>query len=126
MRLFLVIAATLIVSQANAQVPNLNPSNASPMWLAPDPRGALLTHLNTDGSMLLKNGRGWISTISINTASAGTLTIYDSTNATGKVMAVIDVSKQTANVAVVHPWPFEVGCFVVLAAPGSDVTIITH
>src|SRR5215472_8303987 len=114
------VASLLLLGQpALAQVPNYNPGNANPIWIAPDPRGANITHLNANGSVLLAAGKGWLSTISINTSATGTLTIYDGIDATGAVLAVIDVSKNTTNVAVVQPWPFQTGCFVVLNAAGS-------
>jgi len=125
--LIALLAALVFTGTAAAQtVPNLVPGNANPVWLTPDPRGAAVTHIAANGSTLIKVGGGWISTISINTAAVGTMTIYDGTDATGTVMAVIDVSKSTVNVAVVTPWPFKVGCFVVVSASGSDITIITH
>ena|SRR5262252_9311311 len=120
------IAVMFLCPAAAQPVPNLIPGNANPVWLTPDPRGAVVTHIAANGSTLIKAGGGWISTISINTAAVGTMTIYDGTDATGMVMAVIDVSKSTVNVAVVTPWPFKVGCFVVVSATGSDITIITH
>ena len=128
MRLLIAVAALIALASplAAQSVPNLNPYNASPVWLAPDPRGAVLTHISANGSKLIKSGTGWISTISINTAATGTMTVYDGVDASGAVMAVIDVSKGTSNVPIVTPWPFQVGCFIVLAASGSDITIITH
>jgi hypothetical protein len=97
---------------------------ASPIWLAPPPAGVTLTHINAAGSLLIKTGKGYISTISINTAATGSLTIYDGINATGAVIAVIDTSKNTANSAL-SPWPIQTGLFIVLVG-NADITIISR
>jgi hypothetical protein len=96
---------------------------ASPIWLAPTP-GSALTHLSAAGSTLIKTGKGWLSTISINTPATGSLTVYDGTNGSGTVLGVIDTSKNTT-ASGLTPWPFQVGCYVVLVG-NADITIVTH
>jgi hypothetical protein len=97
---------------------------ATPVWAAPDPRGTTLTHLTAAGSFLIKTGKGWISTVNVNTSGNGTLTIYDGIDATGTVLAVIDTSKNTTTSAF-SPWPFKTGLFMVQTG-AADVTIISH
>ena len=86
--------------------------------------GLALRGVDAAGSLLIKTGKGYISTFSINTAATGSLTIYDGINATGTVIAVIDTSKNTANSAF-SPWPIQTGLFVVLVG-NADITIISR
>lgn len=54
-------------------------------------------HLTT--TILIKSGIGFLNTVTINGVSvAGTLTIYDGTDATGSIMAIITLA--------VNPTPF--------------------
>ena len=107
-------------------LPTLDPGNAQPVWLAPNPTGQTLTHLAATGSYLIKAGKGWVTDISLNTmATNGSLTVYDGVDATGKVIAVIDVSKSSPGLAGSEPWGFSVGLFVVLSGT-ADLTIVSH
>jgi hypothetical protein len=107
-------------------LPTVDPANAQPVWLAPNPTPGALNHIATAGSYLLKAGKGWITGISVNTysQSAGTLTVYDGTSASGSVMAVVDVSKQTGTQNAEY-WGFQNGLFVVLST-NADITIVVH
>jgi hypothetical protein len=56
------------------------------------------------------------------------LTCYDGTNATGTVIAIIDVSKGNPSPQTAAPWAFQTGFFIVLSAnaTGVDLTIVSH
>jgi len=101
----------------------LEQSASIPVYLAGAP-GATLRHIAAAGSALLKTGAGVLRSIDINTpaASNSALTFYDGTDATGAVMAVIDCTKQTANVGTAG-WPFKVGCFYALTG-APDITLV--
>ena len=101
----------------------LETSGAVPVYLAGSPSATLL-HINTAGSVLVKTGAGALRSIDINTpaASNSTLTFYDGTTAAGAVMAVIDCTKQTANVGTAG-WPFKVGLFLALTGT-PDLTLV--
>ena len=100
--------------------------NAMPVWIAPNPMPATLTHFNTAGSYLILSGPGWITGVEVNTtATSGTLTLYDGTDATGYVMAVIDVSKQAPSPGSGTPWPCKNGLFIVLSG-NADITVVAH
>jgi hypothetical protein len=106
-------------------LPNIDPMNAMPVWLAPSPTGATLTHLTAAGDVLIKTGAGWITGISVNTTGSGSLTVYDGVDATGNVMGVIDLTKQNPSSANASPWPFQTGLFVSQSG-AADVTIVSH
>jgi hypothetical protein len=102
---------------------------AIPVWIAPNPiPGGTLTHISAIGSYLVRTGKGWLTGISINTpaTSNATLTVYDGTDATGAVMAVIDVSKGNPNAQTASPWGFSTGLFLVLAGNAADITLVSH
>ena len=106
-------------------------SAAQPVWIAPNPNpGGTLTHINAPGSYLVRSGTGWITGITVNSMASGsaTMTCYDGIDATGTVIAVIDVSKSNPSPQTAAPWGFSVGFFVVLSAgaSGADVTIVSH
>jgi hypothetical protein len=106
--------------------PNFDRFNAQPVWLCPSPAGSpiKLTHIAAAGSYLIEDGWGFLMEVSINTtASSGSLTLYDGLDATGNVMAVIDVTKNNPSASNNTPWPFNTGLFVVLSG-GADVTIL--
>jgi|SRR5215467_3419620 len=86
---------------------------------------ATLTHLTTAGSYLIASRPGFLSEVSINTTGAsGSLVLYDGIDATGAVMAVIDISKGNPSSGNSTPWPFKTGLFAVLSA-AADITILT-
>jgi len=86
---------------------------------------ATLTHLTTAGSYLIASQPGFLVEVSVNTtASAGSLTLYDGIDATGAVMASIDISKGNPSSGNSTPWPFKTGLFAVLSA-AADITILT-
>jgi hypothetical protein len=100
-----------------------------PVWITPNPiPGGTLTHIATTGSHLVRTGKGWLTGISINTpaTSNATLTVYDGIDATGSVMAVIDVSKGNPSAQTASPWGFNVGLFLVLAGNAADLTLVSH
>jgi hypothetical protein len=104
---------------------------AVPVWIAPNPNpGGTLTHISTPGSYLVRSGAGWITGISVNSVSSGggTLTCYDGIDATGAIIAVIDVSKGNPSPQTAAPWGFSTGFFVVLSAnaTGADLSIVSH
>ena len=106
-----------------------DPANALPVWIAPNPNpGGTLTHISAAGSYLVRTGKGWITGISVNTpaTSNSTLTVYDGVDATGSVMAVIDMSKGNPNAQSAAPWPFANGLFLVFAGTAADITIVSH
>jgi hypothetical protein len=107
---------------------NANPANAQPVWIAPNPTPGLLVHLTSAGSTLVKTGPGWITGVSVNTLATGgtaTLTLYDGTDATGSVIAVIDLTKGNPSPQSAAPWPFQNGLFLVMTA-AADITIVAH
>src|SRR6516162_5579847 len=99
-----------------AGLPTVDPFNAAPVWFAPNPTPQILTHLATSGSYLISSGSGWIANISVNTTAAtGSLTVYDGVDATGSVIAVMDVSRSISGGGF-SPWRFVNGLFVVLSS----------
>ena len=107
--------------------PNFNRFNAQPVWICPSPSDTFvtLTHINAPGSYLIQSSWGFITEISVNTtANSGSLTIYDGLDATGNVLAVIDVTKGNPSSGNATPWPFMTGLFVVLAGT-PDITILS-
>jgi hypothetical protein len=104
---------------------------AVPVWIAPNPNpGSYLTHIGAPGSYTIASGAGWITGISVNSTATGsaTFTCYDGTDATGAVIAVIDVSKGNPSPQSAAPWGFATGFFAVLSAgaTGADITIVSH
>ena len=104
---------------------------AMPVWIAPNPNpGATLSHIAAPGSYLIRSGAGWITGISVNSVSSGggSLTCYDGIDATGAIIAVMDVSKGNPSPQTAAPWGFKVGFFIVLSANaiGADLTIVSH
>jgi hypothetical protein len=104
---------------------------AVPVWIAPNPNpGGTLTHISAPGSYLVRSGAGWITGISVNSVATGsaTMTCYDGLDATGTVIAVIDVSKGNPSPQTAAPWGFSTGFFMVLSAgaTGADLTIVSH
>ena len=108
--------------------------DAMPVWIAPNPNpGGTLTHLTGSAggsSTLIRSGAGWITGISVNAVATGsaTMTCYDGINATGTVIAVIDVSRSNPSPQTAAPWGFQTGFFVVLSngTTGADITIVSH
>jgi hypothetical protein len=76
------------------------------------------------------SGPGWITGVSVNSVATGsaTMTCYDGVDATGTVIAVIDVSKGNPSPQTAAPWPFSTGFFVAMSngSGGADVTIVSH
>jgi hypothetical protein len=105
-----------------------DPANAEPVWIAPNPTPGTLVHLTSAGSTLVKTGPGWITGVSVNTLATGgtaSLTFYDGIDATGFVIAVIDLTKGNPSPQSAAPWPFQNGLFLVMTA-AADVTIVAH
>ena len=107
---------------------------AEPVWIAPNPNaGGTLTHLTGSAggsSTLIRSGAGWITGVSVNSVATGsaTMTCYDGLDATGAVIAVIDISKGNPSPQSAAPWGFTVGFFVVVSngSAGADITIVSH
>ena len=107
---------------------------AEPVWIAPNPNpGGTLSHLvgSAGGSStLIRSGAGWVTGISVNSVATGsaTMTCYDGIDATGIVIAVIDVSRSNPSPQTAAPWGFHNGFFVVFSngTTGADVTIVSH
>jgi hypothetical protein len=107
---------------------------AEPVWIAPNPNpGSTLSHIVGTAaaqSVLIRSGPGWITGISVNSVATGsaTLTCYDGTDATGTVIAVIDISKGNPSPQTAAPWGFQTGFFVVVSngSAGADITIVSH
>ena len=107
---------------------------AEPVWIAPNPNpGGTLSHLvgSAGGSStLIRSGAGWVTGISVNSVATGsaTMTCYDGIDATGIVIAVIDVSRSNPSPQTAAPWGFHTGFFVVFSngTTGADVTIVSH
>ncbi len=82
------------------------------------------SHLNANGTTVIRTGAGMLGNVTINTkgATANTLTLYDNTAASGTVIAVIDT---TAQVQVLNfEVAFATGLTAVLATgTAADVTI---
>ena len=110
------------------------PAAAIPVYMAPNPNpGATQTHLTGSAggsSTLIRSGAGWITGITVNSMATGTatMTCYDGLDATGSVIAVIDVSRSNPSPQTAAPWGFNTGFFVVFSSGtgGADVTIISH
>lgn len=49
-------------------------------------------HISTATTTVVRSGKGTLRSLIINTAAAGTITIYDNTSAAGQVIAVIAAS----------------------------------
>ena len=106
-----------------------DPANALPVWIAPNPNpGGTLTHISTAGNYLIRTGGGWITGISVNTPATNNsvLTVYDGLDATGTVMAVIDLSKSNPSAQSAAPWGFTLGLFLSLVGNAADVTLVSH
>jgi hypothetical protein len=107
---------------------------AMPVWIAPNPNpGGTLTHIVGTAaaqSQLIRSGAGWITGVSVNSVATGsaTMTCYDGIDATGAVIAVIDISKGNPSPQTAAPWSFSTGFFVVLSngSGGADITIVSH
>ena len=117
--------ATLVLRSPTMQThlsawPNVEETDWCGEWAAVN-----LLHISATGSYLLKTGAGWLEGISLNTTGNGTLTVYDGTDMSGTVIAVIDVSKGNPSPQPANPWPFLTGCFMVLNA-AADLTVIFH
>ena len=109
-----------------AGLPTRDRMNAQPVWIAPNPTPGLLFHTGTAGSYLIMTGPGWVTGIAVNTVvTNGTLTVYDGIDATGTVMAVMDVSRQAPSPGGTAPWPFQTGLFLVLNN-NADITLVAH
>ena len=110
------------------------PTAAIPVYMAPNPNpGATQTHLTGSAggsSTLIRSGAGWITGITVNSMATGsaTMTCYDGVDATGTVIAVIDVSRSNPSPQTAAPWGFTTGFFVVFSSGtgGADVTIVSH
>jgi hypothetical protein len=115
-------------------VTNQTSGDAMPVWIAPNPNpGGTLTHLTGSAggsSTLIRSGAGWITGISVNSVATGTatMTCYDGINASGAVIAVIDVSRSNPSPQTAAPWGFQTGFFVVLSngTSGADITMVSH
>jgi hypothetical protein len=78
------------------------------------------THLNAAGSTLLKTGQCRLESLSVNTGAAGSLTIYDGTDGTGAVVAVVD----TTTAKSLNPaWMAHVGLYVTQVG-AADLTLV--
>jgi len=110
------------------------PAAAVPVYMAPNPNpGGTQTHLTgspAGSSTLIRTGAGWVTGITVNSIATGsaTMTCYDGIDATGTVIAVIDVSKSNPSPQTAAPWGFNTGFFVVLSngTTGADITIVSH
>ena len=110
------------------------PAAAVPVYMAPNPNpGGTQTHLTGTAaaqSLLIRSGAGWITGITVNSVATGsaTLTCYDGLDATGSVIAVIDISKSNPSPQTAAPWGFSTGFFVVISngSAGADITIVSH
>ena len=110
------------------------PAAAVPVYMAPNPNpGGTQTHLVGTAaaqSMLIRSGPGWITGITVNSVATGSasLTCYDGLDATGTVIAVIDISKSNPSPQTAAPWGFNTGFFVVISngSAGADITIVSH
>ena len=110
------------------------PAAAVPVYMAPNPNpGGTQTHLTGSAggsSTLIRSGAGWITGITVNSVATGTatMTCYDGVDATGVVIAVIDVSRSNPSPQTAAPWGFQTGFFVVLSngTAGADITIVSH
>jgi hypothetical protein len=110
------------------------PAAAVPVYMAPNPNpGGTQTHLVGTAAaqnMLIRSGPGWITGITVNSVATGSasLTCYDGLDATGTVIAVIDISKSNPSPQTAAPWGFNTGFFVVISngSAGADITIVSH
>ena len=110
------------------------PAAAVPVYMAPNPNpGGTQTHLvgsAAGSSTLIRSGAGWVTGITVNSVATGTatMTCYDGINATGTVIAKIDVSRSNPSPQTAAPWGFQTGFFVVLSTgtTGADITIVSH
>ena len=110
------------------------PEAAVPVYMAPNPNpGGTQTHLTGSAggsSTLIRSSAGWITGITVNSMATGsaTMTCYDGLDATGTVIAVIDVSRSNPSPQTAAPWGFSTGFFVVFSSGtgGADVTIVSH
>lgn len=83
------------------------------------------THLNANGTTVIKSGQGVLHAVTINTAgaSSNTLTLYDNTEASGTVLAVIN-TQSTNRSDFTYKVRFGTGLTAVLATgTAADVTI---
>jgi hypothetical protein len=106
---------------------------ANPVFIMPNPVPGTLTHIVGTAaaqSILIRTGAGWLTGVSVNSVATGsaTATIFDGTDGTGAVMAVIDVSKSNPSPQSAAPWGFRNGLFVTVSngSGGADITIVSH
>lgn len=77
-------------------------------------------HISLAGTYTLKSDGGHLHTLVINSTAAGTITLYDSATATGKVIAVLQASAGLGT--YFYGLDFVNGLTVVTAA-ASDITL---
>ncbi len=81
-------------------------------------------HISANGTYLIKAGLGTIGTVTVNSRGTGgnTLTLYDGTDATGTVLAVIDTT--AAQGSYLFDLLIGTGIFVELVGGvAADVTV---
>ena len=86
--------------------------------------GINYSHINSNGTVTVKSGAGWLHTITINTkgATGNTATVYDNTSGSGTVIAVIDTTAQIQT--LLFDALFTTGLTVVTASgTAADLTV---
>ena len=86
--------------------------------------GISYSHINSNGTVTVKSGAGWLHTITINIkgASGNTITVYDNTSGSGTVIAVIDPTAQL--VTLTFDVTFTTGLTIVTATgTAGDFTV---
>jgi len=79
-------------------------------------------HIASAGSHQVKTGRGRLESIVINTTANGSITVYDGTDNTGRVIAILKASIAEQDLCF-HGTIFLNGLFVVTAG-ASDISVL--
>lgn len=87
------------------------------------PPTVLNTHITTASTTVVKNGMGNLQRIVVNkpTVASATVTIYDSTSASGKVIAEIEMKNTFGDFE--YLCPFSIGLTIV-TSHACDITVV--
>lgn len=95
--------------------------NASILRLGDESHSPISKNITGAATTVLKRGSGKIHELSVNSTSAGTVTIYDNTAASGTILATI-TTNNTAGGSWDLNFVFFIGLTIVTSAAGHDIT----
>lgn len=80
------------------------------------------THFFGAGTVILKQGSGFLQRVCVNTPVTGTITLYDNTVASGAVIAVLTLTAGAPNVIALGV-PFNTGLSAIVVG-AQDLTFV--